>query len=50
MSPSSGSGRAARAQVTPEASEAVAAAKWFYGYGPYVDRLELRPDQIKGRV
>ncbi len=35
------------AQVTPEASEAVAAAKWFYGYGPYVDRLELRPDQVK---
>ena len=34
-------------QVTPEAREAVAAAKWFYGYGPYVDRLELRPDQIK---
>ena len=34
-------------QVTPEASAAVAAAKWFYGYGPYVDRLELRPDQIK---
>jgi len=35
------------AQVTPQANEAVAAAKWFYGYGPYVDRLELRPDQIK---
>lgn len=34
-------------QVTPEASAAVAAATWFYGYGPYVDRLELRPDQIK---
>ena len=34
-------------QVTPEASEAVAAAKWFYGYGPYVDRLQLRPDQVK---
>ena len=33
--------------VTPEASEAVASAKWFYGYGPYVDRLELRPDQVK---
>ena len=35
------------AQVTPEATQAVAAAKWFYGYGPYVDRLELRPDQVK---
>ncbi len=34
-------------QVTPEASAAVAGAKWFYGYGPYVDRLELRPDQVK---
>ena len=34
-------------QVTPEASAAVADAKWFYGYGPYVDRLELRPDQVK---
>src|SRR5688572_5585613 len=34
-------------QVTPEAGEAVAAARWFYGYGPYVDRLELRPDQVK---
>lgn len=34
-------------QVTPEASAAVAAAKFFYGYFPYVDRLELRPDQVK---
>src|SRR5688572_19035885 len=34
-------------QVTPEAGEAVAGAKWFYGYGPYVDRLDLRPDQVK---
>jgi precorrin-3B C17-methyltransferase len=34
-------------QVTPEASNAVAAATWFYGYFPYVDRLDLRPDQIK---
>lgn len=34
-------------QVTPEASRAVAQAGWFYGYGPYVDRLELRPDQVK---
>ena len=42
-----GLGPGSARQVTPEASEAVAAAKWFYGYGPYVDRLELRPDQIK---
>jgi precorrin-3B C17-methyltransferase len=34
-------------QVTPEASEAVGEATWFYGYGPYVDRLQLRPDQVK---
>lgn len=32
-------------QVTPEASRAVAEAKFFYGYKPYVERLELRPDQ-----
>jgi precorrin-3B C17-methyltransferase len=42
-----GLGPGSAAQVTPEASEAVAAAKWFYGYGPYVDRLQLRPDQVK---
>lgn len=34
-------------QVTPEANAAVAAATWFYGYGPYVDRLKLRSDQTK---
>ena len=34
-------------QVTPEASRAVVEARWFYGYGPYVDRLALRPDQVK---
>ncbi|KKB80588.1 precorrin-3B C17-methyltransferase [Devosia limi DSM 17137] len=32
-------------QVTPEASAAVAAARVFFGYGPYLDRLELRDDQ-----
>jgi precorrin-3B C17-methyltransferase len=42
-----GLGPGSAAQVTPEASEAVASARWFYGYGPYVDRLELKPDQIK---
>jgi len=42
-----GLGPGSPAQATPEASAAVAASKWFYGYGPYVDRLELRPDQIK---
>lgn len=32
-------------QVTPEASQAVAEARFFYGYKPYIDRLDLRPDQ-----
>lgn len=32
-------------QVTPEALAAVAEASDFFGYGPYVDRLDLRPDQ-----
>ncbi|MBB6410485.1 precorrin-3B C(17)-methyltransferase [Mesorhizobium sangaii] len=34
-------------QVTPEASRAVAQAAYFYGYKPYLDRLELRPDQTR---
>ena len=34
-------------QVTPEASAAVAAATHFFGYGPYLDRLNLRPDQTR---
>jgi len=34
-------------QVTPQASEAVAEASFFYGYKPYLDRLELRPDQAR---
>lgn len=32
-------------QVTPQASAAVAAARWFYGYKPYLDRLALGPHQ-----
>ncbi|MET3896832.1 precorrin-3B C17-methyltransferase [Devosia sp. UYZn731] len=32
-------------QITPQASAAVAAAEVFFGYGPYLDRLALRPDQ-----
>lgn len=32
-------------QVTPEAMAAVEAGSDFFGYGPYVDRLDLRPDQ-----
>jgi precorrin-3B C17-methyltransferase len=34
-------------QVTPQASRAVAEAKFFYGYKPYLDRLELRADQTR---
>ncbi|MEA3533492.1 precorrin-3B C(17)-methyltransferase [Rhizobium sp. CC-YZS058] len=34
-------------QMTPEAGEAVARATRFYGYGPYLDRLTLRPDQLR---
>jgi precorrin-3B C17-methyltransferase len=33
------------AQVTPEASAAIAAATDFFGYAPYLDRLSLRADQ-----
>ncbi|MGK6315177.1 precorrin-3B C(17)-methyltransferase [Neorhizobium sp. DT-125] len=32
-------------QMTPEALAAVAAAEDFFGYFPYIDRLNLRPDQ-----
>ncbi|RJG44685.1 precorrin-3B C(17)-methyltransferase [Mesorhizobium sp. DCY119] len=34
-------------QITPEASDAAAEAEFFFGYGPYVDRLNLRPDQTR---
>ncbi|UIK05346.1 precorrin-3B C(17)-methyltransferase [Neorhizobium galegae] len=32
-------------QMTPEAAAAVTAAEDFFGYFPYIDRLNLRPDQ-----
>lgn len=32
-------------QMTPEAAAAVSNATVFFGYGPYLDRLNLRPDQ-----
>ena len=35
-------------QTTPEVLAAIDAAELFYGYGTYLDRLSLRPDQ--GRV
>lgn len=34
-------------QTTPQALEAIATASHFFGYGPYLDRLSLRPDQIR---
>jgi precorrin-3B C17-methyltransferase len=34
-------------QVTPQAARAVESATVFYGYAPYVDRLTLRPHQVK---
>lgn len=34
-------------QTTPEALLAVADATEFFGYGPYLDRLTLRADQIR---
>ena len=34
-------------QLTPEALRAVEASREFFGYFPYIDRLNLRPDQIK---
>ncbi|WP_439626388.1 precorrin-3B C(17)-methyltransferase [Shinella sp.] len=34
-------------QMTPEALRAVEASTEFFGYFPYIDRLNLRPDQIK---
>ena len=34
-------------QMTPEALRAVDASTEFFGYFPYIDRLNLRPDQIK---
>ncbi|MEZ2218422.1 precorrin-3B C(17)-methyltransferase [Rhizobium sp. RCC_161_2] len=34
-------------QMTPEARAAAANAAEFFGYGPYLDRLSLRADQIR---
>ncbi len=42
-----GTGPGNPTQMTPETREAIAAATEFFGYGPYLDRLDLRPDQIR---
>jgi precorrin-3B C17-methyltransferase len=41
-----GLGPGSENQITPQAREAVSAAKFFYGYKPYIDRLALGPGQI----
>jgi len=40
-----GLGPGSAAQTTPEASAAVAAAEFLFGYGPYLDRLTIGPGQ-----
>nr|WP_316655754.1 precorrin-3B C(17)-methyltransferase [uncultured Gellertiella sp.] len=42
-----GTGPGAPEQMTPEARAAVEASTSFFGYFPYIDRLNLRPDQQK---
>jgi len=42
-----GTGPGSTEQTTPEALSAVAKATEFFGYGPYLDRLSLRSDQIR---
>jgi len=34
-------------QMTPQARAAIEAGEQFFGYGPYLDRLNLRADQIR---
>jgi precorrin-3B C17-methyltransferase len=40
-----GTGPGGPQQMTPEAVDAVSKSTDFFGYGPYLDRLSLRPDQ-----
>lgn len=40
-----GTGPGKPEQMTPETASAIARATLFFGYGPYLDRLSLRPDQ-----
>ncbi len=42
-----GTGPGNPGQTTPQAFEAIAAGEMFFGYGPYLDRLDLRPDQSR---
>jgi precorrin-3B C17-methyltransferase len=40
-----GTGPGNPGQTTPQAMDAIAQGEQFFGYGPYLDRLTLRPDQ-----
>jgi precorrin-3B C17-methyltransferase len=40
-----GTGPGNPAQTTPQALDFIAQGEQFFGYGPYLDRLDLRPDQ-----
>jgi precorrin-3B C17-methyltransferase len=42
-----GLGPGDRRYLTPEADEVLAAAATLYGYGPYVDRVQVRPGQSR---
>jgi precorrin-3B C17-methyltransferase len=42
-----GTGPGSPGQITPEALAAISEGEQFFGYGPYLDRLELRPDQVR---
>lgn len=42
-----GTGPGNPGQTTPQAFEAIASGEVFFGYGPYLDRLSLRPDQTR---
>lgn len=42
-----GTGPGNPGQTTPQAFEAIASSEMFFGYGPYLDRLTLRPDQTR---
>ncbi len=40
-----GTGPGNPSQTTPQVMDAIAQGEQFFGYGPYLDRLSLRPDQ-----
>ena len=40
-----GTGPGNPTQTTPQVMDAIAEGEQFFGYGPYLDRLSLRPDQ-----